>query len=492
MMHGREKSDPEIVAMKPTNNAAPAAAELVERRAGTKGNASQQSTLRAQDRAGVSQALDRIRQAARHNKKERFTALLHHINPVSLRLAFDALKKDAAPGVDGMTWADYEVDLEQRLKELHDRVHRGTYRPRPSRRVYIPKADGRQRPLAVAALEDKIVQGAVAKVLSAIYEVDFLGFSYGFRPGRGQHDALDALVVGISSRKVNWILDADIRSFFDMVDQKWMIRLVEHRIGDQRIIRLIRKWMQAGVLEDGEFKASERGTGQGSVISPLLANIYLHYAFDLWANRWRQREATGDMIILRYADDTVVGFEHEADARRFLDMMRTRLEEFALSLHPEKTRLIEFGRHAAADRERRGMGKPETFNFLGFTFICGKSRKGRFLITRKTRRDRMKAKLLELKEEMRRRMHLPISEQGNWLRQVVVAFFNYHAVPTNSRALAAFRYHVINLWRRTLQRRSQKDQTTWDRIAHLAKEWLPMPRILHPWPSDRFAVKYPR
>jgi RNA-directed DNA polymerase len=384
MMHGREKSDPEVVAIrskacgpgreKPANKVVPTAAELVERRAGTKGNAGQQSTLRAQDRVGVSQALDRIRQAARQNKKERFTALFHHINPETLRLAFNALKKDAAPGVDGVTWSDYEVDLERKLEALHDRVHRGTYRPQPSRRVYIPKADGRQRPLAVAGVEDKIVQGAVAMVLSAIYEVDFLGFSYGFRPGRGQHDALDALVVGISSRKVNWILDADIRSFFDMVDQKWMIRFVEHRIGDPRIIRLIRKWMKAGVLEDGEFKASDRGTGQGSVISPLLASIYLHYAFDLWANRWRQREATGDMIILRYADDTVVGFEHETDARRFLDMMRLRLEEFALSLHPEKTRLIEFGRHAAAEREQRGLGKPETFNFLGFTFICSKCR----------------------------------------------------------------------------------------------------------------------
>ena len=492
MMHGREKSDPEIVAMKSANNAAPAAAELVERRAGTKGNAGQQSTLRAQDRAGVSQALDRIRQAARHNKKERFTALLHHVNPETLRLAFDALKKDAAPGVDGVTWSDYEVDLEHRLEDLHDRVHRGAYRPQPSRRVYIPKADGRQRPLAVAAVEDKIVQGAVAMVLSAIYEVDFLGFSYGFRPGRGQHDALDALVVGISSRKVNWILDADIRSFFDMVDQTWMIRFVEHRIGDPRIIRLIRKWMKAGVLEDGAFKVSERGTGQGSGISPLLANIYLHYAFDLWANRWRQREATGDMIILRYADDTVVGFEHEADARRFLEMMRTRLEEFALSLHPEKTRLIEFGRQAAADREQRGLGKPETFSFLGFTFICGKSRKGRFLIQRKTRQDRMMAKLLELKEEMRRRMHWPIPKQGEWLKRVVGGFFNYHAVPTNSRALATFRRHVIALWRRTLRRRSQKDDTTWERITRLADEWLPRPRILHPWPNVRFAVKHPR
>jgi RNA-directed DNA polymerase len=502
MMHGREKSDPEVVAIrskacgpgreKPANKVVPTAAELVERRAGTKGNAGQQSTLRAQDRVGVSQALDRIRQAARQNKKERFTALFHHINPETLRLAFNALKKDAAPGVDGVTWSDYEVDLERKLEALHDRVHRGTYRPQPSRRVYIPKADGRQRPLAVAGVEDKIVQGAVAMVLSAIYEVDFLGFSYGFRPGRGQHDALDALVVGISSRKVNWILDADIRSFFDMVDQKWMIRFVEHRIGDPRIIRLIRKWMKAGVLEDGEFKASDRGTGQGSVISPLLANIYLHYAFDLWANRWRQREATGDMIILRYADDTVVGFEHETDARRFLDMMRLRLEEFALSLHPEKTRLIEFGRHAAAEREQRGLGKPETFNFLGFTFICSKTRKGRFQVIRKTRRDRMMAKLLELKEEMRRRMHWPISEQGGWLKRVVGGFFNYHAVPTNSRALAAFRYHVTVLWERALRRRSQRGRKTWDRITQLAEEWLPKPRILHPWPSVRFAVKHPR
>ncbi len=492
MMHGREKSDPEIVAMKPTNNAVPPAAELVERRAGTKGNADQQSTLRAQDRVGVSQALERIRQAARHNKKERFTTLLHHVSVETLFLAFHALKKDAAPGADGVVWSDYEADLDLRLEELHDRVHRGAYRPQPSRRVYIPKADGRQRPLAIAAVEDKIVQGAVAMVLSVIYEVDFLGFSYGFRPERSQHDALDALVVGISSRRVNWILDADIRSFFDMVDQRWMIRFVEHRIGDPRIIRLLQKWMQAGVLEDGVFQASERGTGQGSVISPLLANIYLHYAFDLWANRWRQREATGNMIIVRYADDTVVGFEQEADARRFLDMMRTRLEEFALSLHPEKTRLIEFGRHAAADREKRGLGKPETFNFLGFTFICGKSRQGRFLIKRKTRQDRMMAKLLELKEEMQRRMHWPISEQGKWLKQVVTGFFNYHAVPTNSRALAAFRHHVVTLWRRALKRRGQKDHTTWDRIARLAEEWLPKPRILHPWPNVRFAVKHPR
>jgi RNA-directed DNA polymerase len=329
-------------------------------------------------------------------------------------------------------------------------------------------------------------------VLNAIYEADFLGFSYGFRPGRGQHDALDALSVGITSTKVNWILDADISSFFDTVSQEWLIRFVEHRIGDQRIIRLIQKWLRAGVLEDGAVTVSERGTGQRSVISPLLANIYLHYAFDLWANCWRQHEATGGMIIVRYADDIVAGFEHEADAHRFLDVMRTRLEEFALTLHPEKTRLIEFGRHATARREQRGLGKPETFNFLGFTFISGKDRRGSFQLKRKTRRDRMTAKLLEVKEELRRRMHRPIPDQGQWLRQVVSGFFNYHAVPTNSRALATFRHRVAVLWQRTLRRRSQKDRTAWDRMAGLVNEWLPRPRILHPWPSVRFAVRHPR
>ena len=464
----------------------------MERRAGAEGNADQHSTLRAQNRERVTQALDRVRNAARQRKKERFTALLHHVNVDTLRVAFHALKRNAAPGVDGLTWTDYEADLEPRLADLHGRVHRGAYRPQPSRRTYIPKADGRQRPLAIAALEDKIVQGATAMVLNAIYEEDFLGVSYGFRPGRGQHDALDALVVGITSTKVNWIVDADIRSFFDTVSHECLVRFLEHRIGDPRIIRLIQKWLRAGVLEDGAVTVSERGTGQGSVISPLLANIYLHYVIDLWANQWRQRTATGDMIIVRYADDIVVGFEHEADARRFLDAMRTRLEEFALTLHPEKTRLIEFGRHAAADREKHGLGKPETFNFLGFTFICGKSRQGSFLVKRKTRRDRMMAKLLEVKEELRRRMHRPIPEQGQWLRQVVSGFFNYHAVPTNSRALAAFRYHVTLLWRRTLRRRSQKDCLSWDRITSLVDDWLPKPRILHPWPSMRFAVRHPR
>jgi RNA-directed DNA polymerase len=394
--------------------------------------------------------------------------------------------------VDGLTWQDYEADLDRRIEDLHARVQRGAYRALPSRRRYIPKPDGRQRPLAVAALEDKIVQRAMVAVLNAIYEEDFLGFSYGFRPRRGPHDALDALYVGITRTRVNHILDADIRSFFDEVSQEWLIKFLNHRIGDQRIIGLVQKWLRAGVLEDGTVTVSDQGTGQGSVASPLLANIYLHYVFDLWAERWRRREATGVMIMVRYADDIVVGFEHETDARRFWDAMCERLQEFSLSLHPEKTRLIEFGRFAMVTRGRRGLGKPETFNFLGFTFICGRNSRGKFLLCRRTRRDRMRAKLQEIKEELRRRLHQPIPQQGDWLRQVVGGFFAYHAVPTIGRALQAFREHVKTLWYRTLKRRGQRDKTTWDRMKKLAEEWLPKPRTLHPWPSERFAVKHPR
>jgi RNA-directed DNA polymerase len=492
LMHDPEKSDSGIVAAKPTNKAGQPAAELVEPRPGTKGNAEQQHMHRTQSRARMSPSLDRVRKAARLRKKEKFTALFHHINVDTLRTAFYALKRKAAPGVDGMTWQDYEADLEPRLRDLHERVHRGAYRPQPSRRTYIPKADGKQRPLAIAALEDKIAQGATVLVLNAIYEGDFCGLSYGFRPGRGPHDALDALCVAINTRKVNWIVDADIQNFFGSVSQDWLVRFLEHRIGDKRIIRLIRKWLKAGILEDGIVTVDDRGTGQGSVISPLLANIYLHLVLALWAQRWRLREATGDMIIVRYADDVIVGFEHEGDARRFLDAMRARLEEFALSLHPDKTRLIEFGRFAAVDRKKRGLGKPETFAFLGFTFICGKSRKGRFLLRRKTRSDRMRAKLKDIKAELRRRMHWPIPEQGKWLRQVVTGHFAYYAVPTNGRTLSAFRHHVTDLWRRTLRRRSQRDGFTWARMTKLTDDWLPKPRILHPWPNERFAVSHPR
>jgi RNA-directed DNA polymerase len=491
-MHEREKSDPAIRAGKPTNKAevtpVATAAEPVEQRAGAKGNASEQSTHRTQGRERVSQALERVRKAARLRKEEKLTALLHHINIDLLREAFFALKRDAAPGVDGLTWRTYEADLDPKLTDLASRVQRGAYRALPSRRTYIPKADGKQRPLAVAALEDKIVQRATVEVLNCIYEEEFLGFSYGFRPGRGQHDALDALCVGITSKRVNVIFDADVRSFFDEVSQEWLVRFVEHRVGDRRIIRLIQKWLKAGVLEDGVVTVSDRGTGQGSVISPLLANVYLHYCFDLWAERWRRREATGDMIIVRFADDIVVGFEHESDARRFWDAMRKRLEEFSLSLHPDKTRLIEFGRHAADRRAQRGLGKPETFKFLGFIFICGRSRKGRFLLKRKSRRDRMRAKLSEIKEELRRRMHQAIPEQGRWLAQVIRGYFAYHAVPTNSPALSAFRDHIRRLWLRTLRRRSQKDGFSWERMTRLANDFLPKPKILHPWPNARFAV----
>jgi RNA-directed DNA polymerase len=493
MMYGPEKSHSAIVAMKPANNAASATAEWAEQRAGTKGNAEQSSTQRTQRRASVSPGLDRVRNAARQRKKEKFTALLHHVTIDLLWDAFLALKRRAAPGVDGVTWQDYEANLEGNLQDLHARVHRGTYRALPVRRRFIPKpGTDKQRPLGIAALEDKIVQRAVVVVLNAIYEEDFLGFSYGFRPGRGQHDALDALSVAICETRVNWILDADIRSFFDGLSQSWLVRFLEHRVGDERILRLVHKWLKAGVLEEGEWSVSETGTPQGAVASPLLANVYLHYVFDLWAQQWRRREATGNVIFVRYADDIVAGFEHEADARRFWDAMRARLEQFGLELHGEKTRLLEFGRFAAERRRRRGLGKPETFTFLGFTFICSSTRRGAFQLQRKTRRDRMRAKLREVKEELRRRMHAPIPEQGRWLRAVVTGFFAYHAVPTNMRALSAFRHHVTDLWRRTLRRRSQKDEMTWERIKRIADAWLPSPRILHPWPEQRFAVKHPR
>ena len=492
MMYGGRESDPGVVAAKPANNAEPSAAEPVEPRTGTKGNVDRQSTRQAQEWESVSQALARIRQAAKLRKKERFTSLLHHVSVDLLRVSFFELKKNAAPGVDGLAWRDYETNLKDNLEDLHDRVHRGAYRALPSRRQYIPKADGRQRPIAICALEDKIVQRATATVLNAIYEEDFLGFSYGFRPKRSQHDALDALVVGINTKKVNWILEVDIRSFFDEVNRDWLGRFLEHRIADPRILRLIQKWLKAGVLEDGVVTVGEKGTGQGTVISPLLANIYLHYSLDLWAERWRRREATGDMIIVRYADDVVVGFEHESDARRFWDAMRERLQKFSLTLHPDKTRLLEFGRFAADRRKRRGLGKPETFNFLGFTFIAGKSIRGRFLLKRRSRRDRMRAKIKEIAGELRQRMHQSVPEQGKWLKQVVTGYFGYHAVPTNSAALFDFRDGIIARWRWVLHRRSQKSALTWPRMKKLADDWLPKPKILHPWPDQRFAVKHPR
>ena len=494
MMFEPEKSDSAIVAMKLANKTAvsKAVAELVEPRAGTKGNTEQPRTRRTQSRCSVSQRLGRVRNAARQRKKEKFTALLHHIDFDLLLESFLALKRTAAAGVDKVTWEDYDMQIQENIQDLHKRVQSGAYRALPVRRVFIPKADGRQRPLGITALEDKIVQRATVAVLNAIYEEDFLGFSYGFRPERGQHDALDALSVAISNTPVNSILDADIKGFFDAVSQDWLIRFLEHRVGDERIIRLVKKWLKAGVLEMGQWQSSDMGTPQGAVISPLLANIYLHYVFDLWVRQWRGREAKGKVIVVRYADDIVAGFELESDARRLLDAMRERFEQFGLELHGKKTRLMEFGRFAADRRKRRGQGKPETFTFLGFTFICGKSRSGSYQLQRKTRTDRMRDKLSEIKTQMRKRMHASIPEQGKWLRSVVTGFFAYHAVPTNQRALSAFRYHVVELWRKSLRRRSQKTNLTWERMTQLVNDWLPTPRILHPWPEQRFAVKHPR
>lgn len=492
MMYEWEKSDPIKVAKKSANGGSQTPAESMERRVGTKGNMIKRRACRTPSRESVVSGLDRVRERARQEKKERFTALLHHVNVERLRSAYLKLKRDAAPGIDGVTWQEYAVDLERRLVDLHERVHRGVYRALPSRRKFILKEDGRQRPLGVAAIEDKILQRAVVEVLNAIYEEDFLGFSYGFRPGRSQHDALDALAFGIKRTPVNHVLDCDIRAFFDSVNHGWLTRFVEHRIGDLRVIRLIRKWLKAGVMDGGQWQASETGSPQGAVISPCLANVYLHYCFDLWAERWRRRNARGRVIYVRFADDIVAGFEHKDDAQRFLADLRERLGKFALMLHPDKTRLLEFGRYAADDRAKRGLSKPETFNFLGFTHICARSLAGRFVLKRMTRRDRMRATLKALKEELRRRMHEPIPVQGKWLAQVVRGYFAYHAVPTNIERVAAFYDHVRVLWWRTLRRRSQKDLSTWALINRLSAAYLPRPRILHPWPEQRFLVTHPR
>ncbi len=493
MMNGSEKSDSATVAVKPANKAGRPAAERVEPRTGTEGNADPPRTRRTQSRGSVSQGLDRVRHAARQRKKEKFTALLHHVTIDLLRESFLALKRRAAPGVDGVTWEDYEAGLEGNLQGLHARVHSGGYRALPVRRRFIPKpGSDKQRPLGIAALEDKIVQRALVAVLNAIYEEDFLGFSYGFRPRRSPHDALDALSAAISGTQVNWILDADIRSFFDSVSQEWLVRFLEHRIGDERVIRLVRKWLKAGVLEDGNWSVSEMGTPQDAVASPLLANIYLHYVFDLWAHQWRQRHAQGNVVIVRYADDIVVGVDKESDAKRFVQAMRSRLEQFELTLHPEKTQVIRFGRFAAANRAKRGQGKPQTFDFLGFTHISGHDRRGRFMLQRITRRDRMVAALKRIKEELRRRWHVSIPEQGQWLRKVVQGYFGYHAVPGNYPRMKAFRNLVTDLWRRALRRRGQRDRTTWRKAFRLAAEWLPRARVLHPWPNQRFDATHPR
>jgi RNA-directed DNA polymerase len=485
-MYGHGKSDRPVVPAKLPNKPGGAGAEVVEGRGLPKGNAARQTRPGRRAGLGVSSELDRVRRVARKDRKVRFTALLHHVTVDLLREAYGALNPKAATGVDGVTWAEYGLELEQRLVDLHARVQRGAYRALPARRVFIPKPDGRLRPLGIAALEDKIVQRALVEVLNAVYEQDFLGISYGFRPGRGPHDAADALAVAITSRRVNWVLDADIREFFTSLDQSWLVRFLEHRIADERVLRLIAKWLQAGMIEDGEYSSTEDGTAQGASISPLLANVYLHYVFDLWAQQWRRRNARGDMVLVRFADDYVAGFEHREDAERFLAQLRERLARFGLELHPDKTRLIEFGRFAAQNRERRGEGKPETFDFLGFTHICAKTKRGRFKLKRITSTKKMRAKLKTVKTEMMRRREDPIPEQGHWLASVLRGHYRYYAVPDNSEALRGFRRQIIAHWRRALSRRSQKDRMTWEQIRRHADRWLPQPRIMHPWPDARF------
>ena len=521
-MNGRGKSDKSVVPEKPPNKGgrrkrqghgipytgtkaetpetakgtptvmpmeAPPPAEEVEERDLAKRNTGQQPRSRTQCRPDLQHALDRVRRAARQEKGLRFTALWHHVyNPDRLREACFGLKRRSAPGIDGETWQQYGELLEARLHDLSQRLKRGAYQAMPVRRVYIPKPDGRRRPIGVLVLEDKIVQRATTEVLNAIYEVDFMGFSYGFRPGGSTHDAQDALSVGIDKRRVNWVIDADIRGFFDAIDHGWLMKFIEHRIADQRVTRHVSKWLNAGVLEDGKRTPTQMGTPQGGSISPLLANIYLHYVFDLWAKQWRHRHATGDMIVVHYADDVVLGFQRHADATRFLAEMRERFRRFALELHPDKTRLIEFGRFAADGRARKGQGKPETFDFLGFTHICGKTRVGWFRVLRHTMSKRFRSKLKEVKRELRRRLHHPVPAVGRWLAAVVRGHTRYYGVPGNSLAIAAFRQQVVRLWHKSLRRRSQRTAMRWDQMGRLAKTWIPYARICHLYPGQRLIV----
>jgi len=495
-MHAREESDSGKVPMnQPNKGGNPGGqplAEAGEGRPGINENIAPSCTRSTQSGASVSLGLRGVRQRAVENKQEQFTALLHHLTIDLLRESYFALERKAAAGVDGMTWKQYGEALEDRLTSLHSEIHRGAYRAQPSRRVYIPKADGRQRPLGIAALEDKIVQQAVATILNQIYEADFRGFSYGFRPGRSPHQALDALDVGIRRKRVNWVLDADIRGFFDHMSHEWTLKFVEHRVADQRILRLIRKWLQAGVSEEGRWSETKMGTPQGAVISPLLANIYLHYVFDLWVQAWRDKVSQGNVVIVRFADDLVMGFQHRTEAERFLQEFRERLAKFSLELHPDKTRLIEFGRFAESNRQRRGEGKPETFTFLGFTHYCGKTRNGRYTIGRRTAGKRLRAKLKDIQQTLRARMHEPVGKVGEWLRRVVGGYYLYHAVPGNLSSLGVFRYRLCRMWRQVIRRRSQKRRLNWEGLNRLLERWLPHPRILHPYPSARFDATYRR
>ena len=490
-MHELGKSDSCEVPTKPANEVrgAPQTEEQGEGRRLADSNSTQHRKTRTQNRISLQQALERVRQAASKGKDCKLTTLWHHVYDLRrLRQVYYDLKQNAAPGVDGETWQEYGENLERNLEDLSARLRRGAYRAKPVRRVYIEKADGRQRPLGIPTLEDKIVQRAAAEVMGAVYETCFRGFSYGFRPKRNPHRALDALTVAIERRKVSWILDADIRSFFDTIDHEWLLKFVEHRIADQRVLRHVKKWLNAGVLEDGVKTWAENGTPQGGSISPLLANIYLHYVFDLWVEAWRKKRARGDMIVVRYADDFVVGFQHRDDAERFQRELQERLLRFKLSLHPDKTRLIEFGRFAAGNRRARGEGKPESFHFLGFTHSCGRTRRGRFTVVRQTMSKKLRAKLQELKKELKNRMHHKVADVGAWLRAVTQGHYNYYAVPGNSPALWTFRTQLTRYWRHVLRRRSEKTRMSWERMTKIARHWIPMPRILHPYPSQRLCV----
>jgi RNA-directed DNA polymerase len=490
--HVLEESDRAVVPVNLSNKEGQTSAEIGEGRARAKENVVQSHTRPTQSGERVSQGLSGVRQAAKARRRERFTALLHHLSVDLLRDSFYALQRRAAPGVDGVRWKEYEAGLEGRLAELYSRIHRGAYRAQASRRVFIPKADGRQRPLGIAALEDKIVQQAVVTILNEIYEVDFRGFSYGFRPGRSPHQALDALSVGLHRKRVNWVLDADIRGFFDQMSHEWTMQFVQHRVADHRILGLIQKWLKAGVSEDGQWSETKVGTPQGAVVSPLLANVYLHYVFDLWVEAWRKKVAQGDVIVVRYADDLVVGFESRAEAERFLEEFRERLAKFGLELHAEKTRLIEFGRFAARNREQRGEGKPETFTFLGFTHYCGERRKdGAFIVWRETANKRLVAKLLAIKTELKRRRHEPIVSVGAWLQKVTSGYYQYHAVPGNLHRLQLFRWRLRWIWWRALSRRSQRSSVSMDRLNRLITRWIPVARVLHPYPMQRFDASHP-
>jgi group II intron reverse transcriptase/maturase len=490
-MHERGKSDSSVVPGKPPNNGpgAPESAEGVEERGLAKGNPHQFARSRTQSRGILQSALRRIRQIAKGRKGERFTTLWHHVyNPDRLHEVYFELKRDSAPGVDGVTWQQYGENLWGNLTDLAVRLKRGAYHPPPVERAYIPKLDGRQRPIGKPTLEDKLVQRTFTEVIGEVYEAEFLGFSYGCRPGRSQHNALDALTVAMERRSVNWVLDADIRGFFEAIDHEWMLKFVQHRIADGRVLRQVRKWLKAGVVEAGKKSIPEAGTPQGGSVSPLLANIYLHYVLDLWVARWRRRHARGDVIIVRYVDDFVVGFEHRAEALRFLDELKERLRRFGLELHAEKTRLIEFGRYAIRDRRRRGDGKPETFDFLGFTHICSKDRKGWFIVRRHTMRRRMVAKLKTIKIALKRRRHEKVDEVRRWVSAVLRGHFQYYGVPRNTRALGAFYKQVLWYWWRALRRRSQKHNLPWRRFCRNAKRHLPQPRVTHPYPNQRLRV----